>query len=304
MLSITQISSPTLRPIRSGKVREIFDLGDELLMVATDRVSAFDVVLPTGIPDKGKILNQLSAFWFRKLEHIVRHHMITIDDEEIARRLGQDYDETQFRGRCMLVEKCEPYLLECVARRFITGSLYKEYLEAGGVENGAAIHGIFLPKGLRKGDELPETIFTPATKAQSGHDENIDFEEAKKIVGKEIAEKLRDITLRLFDEAREICANAGILLVDTKFEFGERNGEIVWIDEALTPDSSRFWSKADYKPGEPPESLDKQFIRDYLESIHWDKTPPGPELPAEVVEETRARYFEIFRRITGKEPIL
>jgi len=293
-----------MRPMRSGKVREIFDLGDALLMVATDRVSAFDVVLPTGIPDKGKVLNQLSAFWFQRLERVVKHHMITIDDEEIARWLGEHYDEKQFRGRCMLVHKCEPYLLECVARRFITGSLYKEYETAGGVKNGATIHGIHLPKGLRKGDELPETIFTPATKAQSGHDENIDFEQSKAIVGEEIAEKLRAITLRLFDEAREICANAGILLVDTKFEFGERNGEIVWIDEALTPDSSRFWSKADYKPGEPPESLDKQFIRDYLERIPWDKTPPGPELPPDVVEETRARYFEIFRRITGKDPVL
>jgi phosphoribosylaminoimidazole-succinocarboxamide synthase len=308
--AVTEISLGDLKPARRGKVREIFDLGDRLLMVATDRLSAFDVVLPTGIPDRGKVLNQLSAFWFEKLSFLVPHHMITIEDREIAEVLGKNYDEEQLRGRSMLVEKCEPILLECVARGYIEGSLYKEYKEAGGEERGAEIHQISFPPGLKRADRLPEPIFTPATKAQTGHDENISFEEAERLLGKlypgfpNLTGRLRDLTLQLYREASDTCEKAGIILADTKFEFGFCGGEVKLIDEALTPDSSRYWALAEYVPGKAQTSFDKQFVRDYLETVPWDKTPPGPELPEEVVRETRERYLEIFRRLTGREPVL
>lgn len=301
--AVTKIKLPGLRHLRSGKVREIYDLGDKLLMVATDRLSAFDVVMPNGIPDKGKILNQLSAFWFQKLENIVGNHLISISDDSIASELGNAYDASQLRGRCMLVEKCEPILIESVARGYIAGSLYKEYIAEGGAERDIVLHGIKLRKGLLLCDELPEPIFTPATKAQMGHDENISMAQASQIVGLEIAAECKSATLRLFKTAHAICKDAGIILADTKFEFGTCEGTFKLIDEALTPDSSRFWPADEYKPGQHQESLDKQFVRNYLETLDWDKKPPGPVLPEHIVEETRSRYLDIFKRITRRDPI-
>lgn len=304
MKAITSLQLNGLAHVRSGKVREIFDLGDRYLMVATDRISAFDVVLPNGIPDKGKILNQLSAFWFDELSHIVKNHLVTTDDNDVATALGDRYDRDLLFGRCMIVEKCEPLLVECVARKYIAGSLYKDYLAAGGKDRDVRVHGIDFPKGLSLCEELPFPIFTPATKAQSGHDENIDFDSVIAIVGSEVANELRKKTLQLFEHATDVCKQAGILLADTKFEFGLREGDIVLIDEALTPDSSRFWPKDTYEIGKQQESLDKQFIRNYLETLDWDKTPPGPVLPEQVVAESRERYIDIFKRITGRDPVL
>lgn len=302
--AVTTIQLSGLQPIRTGKVREVFDLGENLLMVATDRMSAFDVVLPTGVPDRGKILNQISAFWFRKLEPYTAHHMISTEDDAIAQALGDSWDAEQLRGRSMLVKKCEPILLECVVRGYLAGSLYKEYLAAGGADREVTLHGIQLPAGLRLSDKLPEPIFTPATKAQEGHDENIDMNRAREIVG-DIADYLRDLSLRLYKEASAITEAAGIILADTKMEFGyDAEGEVVLIDEVFTPDSSRFWPRDEWRPGENPPSHDKQFLRDYLETLDWDKTPPGPPIPNEFVLETRARYIEIYRAITGAEPIL
>ncbi len=302
--AVTKVQLPGLQPVRSGKVREVFDLGDSLLMVATDRMSAFDVVLPTGVPDRGKILNQISAFWFRKLESHTPHHMISIEDADLAQALGESWDAAQLRGRSMLVKKCEPILLECVVRGYLAGSLHKEYLAAGGAEHEVTLHGISLPAGLRLSDKLPEPIFTPATKAQEGHDENIDMNRAREIVG-EIADHLRDLSLRLYQEASAVTEAAGIILADTKMEFGhDAHGNLVLIDEVFTPDSSRFWPREEWRPGENPPSHDKQFLRDYLETLDWDKTPPGPPIPDEIALETRARYIEIFRAITGAEPIL
>jgi len=301
--AVTQIELLGVPLARSGKVREVYDLGTTLLMVATDRVSAFDVVLPNGIPDKGKILNQLSAFWFRKLSHIVPNHMITIEDAEIELALRDAYDQ-RLSGRAMLVQKCEPILIESVARSYIAGSLYKEYVGAGGMEQPVTLHNIPLPKGLLLCERLPETIYTPATKAQSGHDENISYEEAARIAGVDTLAQCKMATLRLFQSAQSVCESADILLADTKFEFGMRDGTVTLIDEVLTPDSSRFWPKDKYLPGRNQESLDKQFIRDYLETLDWDKTHPGPMLPDAVVAETRQRYIDIFERITGESPRL
>lgn len=304
MRAVTQVTLSGLRHVRSGKVREIFDLEDSYLMVATDRVSAFDVVLPNGIPDKGKVLNQLSAYWFQRLRSIVPNHILTVDDKEIAGRLGSDYDREQLTGRSMIVRKCEPIPLECVARGFIAGSLFKEYVAAGGETRAVNLHGVDLPAQLRNCERLPEVIFTPATKAAEGHDENISFEQACSIAGEDTASLLREITLNLFKNASKVCEQADILLADTKFEFGVAEGATYLIDEALTPDSSRYWPKATYSAGKPQESLDKQFVRDYLEKLDWNKAAPGPMLPEGIVSETRSRYVEIFRRITKRDPIV
>lgn len=304
MRAVTQVTLSGLRHVRSGKVREIFDLEDSYLMVATDRVSAFDVVLPNGIPDKGKVLNQLSAYWFQRLQSIVPNHILTVDDREIAVRLGSDYDREQLAGRSMIVRKCEPIPLECVARGFIAGSLFKEYVAAGGETRAVNLHGVDLPAQLRNCERLPEVIFTPATKAAEGHDENISFEQACSIAGEDTASLLREITLNLFKSASKVCEQADILLADTKFEFGVAEGATYLIDEALTPDSSRYWPKATYSAGKPQESLDKQFVRDYLEKLDWNKAAPGPMLPESIVSETRSRYVEIFRRITKRDPIV
>ncbi len=304
MTAITQFEIPELKKIRGGKVREVYELGDSLLMVASDRISAFDVIMPNGIPDKGKILNQLSAFWFRKFEHFVPHHMITSNDKEIEEILGDNFFTHSLQGRCMIVKKCEPLPIECVPRAYIAGSLYKEYVASGGHEQDVTIHGINFPKGLKLCDKLPETIFTPATKAQSGHDENIDMRQVEDTIGRELAERLKDLSIQIFEKARVIMEEAGIILADTKFEFGIHNGEVLLIDEVLTPDSSRFWPKETYRSGVAQESLDKQYVRDYLESTNWDKAPPAPVLPDYVVQETRKRYIEIFKKITGQDPAL
>jgi phosphoribosylaminoimidazole-succinocarboxamide synthase len=274
-----------------GKVRDIYDLGDRLLIVASDRLSAFDVVLPTPIPDKGKVLTQLSVFWFETLRNIVPHHVLSTTD--FPARLAPYED--QLRGRAMVVRKTEPLPIECVVRGYLSGSGWKEYKATG------AVCGIRLPAGLRESEKLPEPIFTPATKAQSGHDENISFDDAAKRVGRPVAEKVRAISLEIYKRATELAASRGILIADTKFEFGLLDGDLIWIDEALTPDSSRFWPAEGYAPGQAQPSFDKQYVRDYLESIGWAKTPPGPELPANVVAATSEKYREAYRRLTGHE---
>ncbi|MBS1716868.1 MAG: phosphoribosylaminoimidazolesuccinocarboxamide synthase [Armatimonadetes bacterium] len=279
---------------KQGKVREVYDLGSELLIIATDRISAFDVIMANGIPDKGVVLNQMSAFWFEKLGHLCPTQVISVDDDVIAGRIGQKLPE--LRGRSLLARKAEPFPIECVARGYISGSLLKDYQKFGG-----NVHGLNLPPGLIQSSQLPEPIFTPATKAEEGHDENLSFDEAANLVGKETAEKLREVTLAIFSEAQKHAQSVGLILADTKFEFGLVDGEIIWIDEALTPDSSRYWVADSYEPGKPQPSFDKQFVRDYLETLNWDKRPPGPELPAEIVAKTREKYLEAFRRVTGHE---
>jgi phosphoribosylaminoimidazole-succinocarboxamide synthase len=280
-----------LKPIARGKVRDIYDLGDGLLIVATDRLSAFDVVMPTPIPDKGRVLTQLSLFWFNLLRDLIPNHVLSASQfPSPFDRYGED-----LAGRSMVVRKTQPVPIECVARGYLSGSGWKEYQATG------RVCGVGLPAGLRESDKLPEPIFTPATKAASGHDENISFERAAEIVGQSLAENIRDVTLDIYRHAAAYAEPRGILLADSKFEFGQLNGELMWIDEALTPDSSRFWPAAQYKPGGPQPSFDKQFVRDYLEHIRWPKTPPGPELPPEVVLGTRAKYREAYRILVGRE---
>lgn len=277
-----------------GKVREVYDLGEELLIVATDRISAFDVVMANGIPDKGRILNQMSSFWFEKLADVCQNHVISIDDAEIARRCP--HPQPELAGRAMLAKKAKPLTIECVARGYISGSLYKEYRIQGG-----DIHGLDLPDGLLESSPLPTPIFTPATKAETGHDENISFEQAVDRVGWEVAELVRDWTLELYAEAAEHALTKGLILADTKFEFGLTDDGIIWIDEALTPDSSRYWDANQYQAGQSQPSYDKQYVRDYLETLNWDKLPPGPALPAEVVANTRAKYVQAYELVTGRQ---
>jgi phosphoribosylaminoimidazole-succinocarboxamide synthase len=286
---VSQTDFPGLKLRGRGKVRDIYDLGDRLLIVATDRLSAFDVVLPTPIPDKGKVLTQLSLFWFEKLAHIVPHHLITTRNftGELAPYAAQ------LEGRAMLCRRTDPVPIECVVRGYISGSGWKDY------QKSRAICGIPLPQGLRESDKLPEPIFTPSTKAVTGHDENISFEETVNVVGRPLAEKLRETSLAIYKQARDYAAERGIIIADTKFEFGTRDGELIWIDEALTPDSSRFWPADQYSPGKAQPSFDKQYVRDYLERIGWNKQPPGPALPADVVAATRDKYRESYQRITG-----
>jgi phosphoribosylaminoimidazole-succinocarboxamide synthase len=285
-----------ISPAARGKVRDIYDLGDQLLIVASDRLSAFDVVLPTGIPDKGRVLTQLSLFWFDLLRDVVPNHVISAT--EFPPPFDAHADE--LAGRSMVVRKTQPLPIECVVRGYVSGSGWKDYRAT------AEICGIPLPAGLRESDRLPEPIFTPATKAVSGHDENISFEQAAKLVGNDVAERVRRISIEIYRRAAAYAEPRGIILADTKFEFGllarpHEGTDLIWIDEALTPDSSRFWPAAEYKPGGPQPSFDKQYVRDYLERIHWPKTPPGPELPADVVAATRAKYREAFRILTGSE---
>jgi phosphoribosylaminoimidazole-succinocarboxamide synthase len=283
-----------LAPHRQGKVRDIFDLGDSLLMVATDRISAFDYVLGSGIPDKGKVLTQLSAFWFEKTAGIVPNHLLTLNVHEYPRELRPYADI--LAGRSMLVRKTAPVTIECVARGYLSGSGWKEYVAGG------AVCGIALPRGLRESDRLPEPIFTPATKATTGHDINVSEAEASELVGRELVQQLRRLTLELYRFGAAHAESKGIILADTKFEFGlTDNREIILIDEALTPDSSRYWPQDQYKPGGPQPSFDKQYVRDYLEQIRWNKQPPVPALPEDVVIRTRQKYVEAFRRLTGKE---
>jgi len=280
-----------------GKVRDIYSFPDDpsiLLIVATDRISAFDYVLASGIPDKGKVLTQLSAFWFGESSDIVANHMRStrVDDFPTAARRH----DAVLHGRSMLVRKTEPFPIECVARGYLSGSGWKEYQQTG------SVCGVKLPDGLRESDRLPEPIFTPATKAATGHDINISEDEAGRIVGRETIEKLRNMTLRLYSRGAAHAEHAGIIVADTKFEFGRMaDGEIILIDEALTPDSSRFWPRDIYMPGGPQPSYDKQFVRDYLESIRWNKQPPVPTLPEDVIEKTREKYVQAFRLLTGLE---
>ncbi|CAN5665387.1 phosphoribosylaminoimidazolesuccinocarboxamide synthase [soil metagenome] len=277
---------------RVGKVREVYNLGNELLIVATDRISAFDATMANGIPDKGAILTKMSAFWFEHLKDLGPDHVISFDDGEVQARFPRPQPE--LAKRSMIARKAEPLTIECVVRGYLTGSLYKEYVAGGG-----KIHGLDLPPGLRDGDRLPEPIFTPATKAETGHDENISFAEAASRVGKETAEHVRDRTLAVYARAEAYARERGILLADTKLEFGHTGDGIILIDEVLTPDSSRFWDAALWSPGGPQASFDKQFVRDYLETSGWNKRPPGPVLPEEIVAKTRGRYVEAFERLTG-----
>jgi phosphoribosylaminoimidazole-succinocarboxamide synthase len=288
---ISQTNFPGLKLRARGKVRDIYEVGDKLLIVATDRLSAFDVVLPTPIPDKGKVLTQLSLFWFEKLAGLVSNHIIS------AKNFGGElapYAEA-LEGRAMLVRKTEPAPIECVVRGYISGSGWKDYHKTG------AICGIKLPAGMRESDRLPEPIFTPSTKATTGHDENISFDETVATVGRPLAEKLRDTSLAIYRSAVEHAARRGIIIADTKFEFGLIGDELIWIDEALTPDSSRFWPADEYVPGRTQPSFDKQYVRDYLEKIGWNKQAPGPALPADVVAATQGKYREAYQRITGHE---
>ncbi len=281
-----------ISPAARGKVRDIYDLGDKLLIVASDRLSAFDVVLPTAIPDKGRVLTQLSLFWFDLFRNVIPNHVLSATDFPAAFDAYRD----DLAGRSMVVRKTQPLPIECVVRGYVSGSGWKDYRSTG------KICGIALPAGLQESDRLPEPVFTPATKAVTGHDENISFEQAASLIGKELAERVRAISIEIYRRAAAYAEPRGILVADTKFEFGLLDGkELIWIDEALTPDSSRFWPAAQYKPGGPQPSFDKQFVRDYLERIQWPKTPPGPELPPDVVAATRAKYREAFRILAGHE---
>ena len=281
-------------PKRSGKVRDIFELpDDQLLLVATDRISAFDVVMPNGIPDKGRVLTQISAFWFRELGDVCKNHIVSMAMKD----LPEEFQSEEMDGRFMLCKKTEVVPIECVIRGYLAGSGWKEYQESG------TVCGVALPEKLKEGSQLPEPIFTPATKAELGdHDENITFERACEIVGEETMTDLRDKAMGLYLKARDYAAEKGIILADTKFEFGrDADGEIIVIDEILTPDSSRFWPADTWKPGRSQPSFDKQFVRDYLDKIKFDRTPPGPTLPADIVQKTRARYIEAYTRLTGQK---
>jgi phosphoribosylaminoimidazole-succinocarboxamide synthase len=289
--TLSQTSIPGLPLWRRGKVRDVYDLGDRLLIVATDRVSAFDVVLPTPIPTKGTVLTQLSLFWFRLLADVVPNHVITADVAEYPSELHAVRD--QLEGRSMLVRKTEAFPVECVARGYLAGSGWKDY------QRTRAVCGIALPAGLRESDRLEHPLFTPSTKAEAGHDENISFEQMSDIVGAGRAAQLRDLTLELYRRARAHAEGCGILLADTKLEFGLSEGRVIWIDEAFTPDSSRFWPRDAYQPGQAQPSFDKQYVRDYLETLQWEKRPPGPPLPDDVVTRTREKYLEAYARLTG-----
>ncbi len=281
-----------------GKVRDIYQVGDDLLIVATDRISAFDYVLASGIPDKGKVLTQLSAFWFDRMDDLVPHHLIATDVAKMPAVLQPHRDV--LKGRTMLCRRTRPIPIECVARGYLSGSGWKEYQQTG------SVCGVKLPAGLRESDRLPEPIFTPATKAESGHDVNISEDEAAKIIGRDLATRLRQLTLEIYRRGCEHAESKGIIIADTKFEFGligagDPSRDVVLIDEVLTPDSSRFWPKDRFKPGQGQPSFDKQYVRDYLEEIRWNKQPPVPALPDTVVQKTREKYIEAFRRLSGRE---
>src|SRR5260370_30877770 len=286
------IDLPGIQKLRSGKVREVFDLGDTPLFVATDRIAAFDVILPDPIPKKGAVLNQLSAFWFRRFQKVV-NHFVTSDFDKFPNELKK-FSE-QLAGRSMIVRKTKPLPVECVVRGYLAGSGWREYQES------QSVCGIKLPAGLRLASQLPEPIFTPATKAEEGHDENIDMKRCAQILGQELADRVKTLSLEIYSRGRDHAAQQGIIVPDTNFEFGTVDGDLLLIDECLTPDSSRFWPKDQYVVGQSPPSFDKQFVRDYLETLDWDKTPPAPRLPKEVIEKTSAKYLEAFRRLTGSD---
>lgn len=313
--TVLQLELPGIKKLKSGKVREIFQLefaftgdvergkwelelfelgeGDKILIGATDRISAFDVIMPTGIPNKGRVLATLSTFWFEKTAGIIPNHLLTSDFTKFPTAL-QRY-RPLLEGRSMIVRKCEPLPIECVVRGYLAGSGWKEYNQS------QSVCGIKLPAGLTESAELPEPIFTPATKAETGHDENISFEQAKQIVGDKIAEQVREASLKIYNFARDYARQRGIIIADTKFEFGLHDGKLILIDEVLTPDSSRFWPFDDYRAGRSQVSFDKQFVRDYLDKLDWNKTPPGPNLPDDVVARTSAKYLEAYERLTGRK---
>jgi phosphoribosylaminoimidazole-succinocarboxamide synthase len=288
----SSIDLPGIKKLRSGKVREVFDLGETLLFVATDRLSAFDVILPDPIPHKGAVLNQLSAFWFERFRKI-DNHFVKADFDEFPQELRPFRD--QLAGRSMIVRKTRPLPVECVVRGYLAGSGWKEYRES------QSVCGEKLPPGLKLASQLPEPIFTPATKSDAGHDLNIDMKECRQILGNEMAERVRGLSLQIYAGGRDHAAGRGIIVADTKFEFGVVDGKLLLIDECLTPDSSRFWPKDQYAVGQSPPSFDKQFVRDYLETLDWDKTPPAPSLPQDVIAKSSTKYVEAFERLTGEK---
>ena len=290
---LLQLDLPGVPKVKSGKVREVFDLGDRLLFVATDRISAFDCILPNGIPRKGEVLTQISHFWFGQTAQLVPNHLLAQTDAPLPPLL-QPF-AAQLARRSMIVKKATPLTIECVVRGYLAGSGWKEY------QRSQTVCGLKLPAGLKESAELPEPIFTPATKAETGHDENIPFEVAAQLVGADIAERARDLSLRIYHFARDYARKRGIIIADTKFEFGLFEGELLLIDEVLTPDSSRFWPAAQYQPGQSQPSFDKQFVRDYLETLDWNKTPPAPALPPLILSRTQAKYLEAYERLTGKK---
>jgi phosphoribosylaminoimidazole-succinocarboxamide synthase len=288
---VLKTEMPDIGEPRRGKVRDIYDLGEHLLLIATDRISAFDVVLPNGIPGKGKVLTQISLFWFRQMENIVANHIVAMSVDKYPERVRKYHEILE--GRSFLVKKAEPLPVECIVRGYLAGSGWKEYREQG------TVCGVTLPKGFIESSRLPEALYTPSTKADKDHDINISFEEVVRLVGKEKAERLRELSMRIYGKAWEIAEQKGIIIADTKFEFGISQGELILIDELLTPDSSRFWSMGDYQPGRGQDSYDKQIVRDYLLTLDWDKTYPGPVLPEEIVSKTAARYREIMEILTS-----
>ena len=290
---LLETSIPYLKLHNKGKVREIFEIDGNLLLVATDRISAFDVILPNGIPHKGKVLTQMSEFWFELIGELTENHLITTSIDEIDKITEEDRD--LLRGRSMLVKKVDVIPVECIVRGYIAGSGWKDY------KKNNAICGISLPGDLKESDKLPEPIFTPSTKAESGHDENISFEEAVKTTGKELAEEIRQKSIAIYKKASEYALTKGIIISDTKFEWGKYGDKVILIDEVLTPDSSRFWPMESYSPGKPQPSFDKQFVRDYLESCGWDKNPPPPLLPEDIIRTTSEKYLEAYTKLTGKE---
>jgi phosphoribosylaminoimidazole-succinocarboxamide synthase len=310
---VLQLDLPGIKKARSGKVREVFDLGDAFLLVASDRISAFDVIMPNGIPRKGEVLTQISHFWFDKFASLVPNHLLRRADEPLGIPALAGLPAAQLadlQRRSMVVKKARPLAIECIVRGYLSGSGWKEY------KKSQTVCGIPLPAGLTESAELPEPIFTPSTKAEAGHDENISFEEACKIVGTDLATQARDLSLKIYKAGRDYARQRGIIIADTKFEFGlesggdasspsgsgaSPHGKLILIDEVLTPDSSRFWPADQYAPGKGQPSFDKQFVRDYLETLTWDKTPPGPTLPDDVVARTSAKYLEAYERLTGRK---
>ncbi len=283
--ALLKLEIPELTKVKSGKVREVFDMGEHFLFVASDRISAFDVIMPNGIPRKGEVLTQISHFWFDKYADLVPNHRVAD---------GLPDNLAHLASRSMVVKKAEPLNIECIVRGYIAGSGWKEYKREG------TVCGIQLPEGLKESAELEQPLFTPSTKADEGHDENISFEKTVEIEGREVAEKVRDLSLQIYTEARNYARERGIIIADTKFEFGKLGDELILIDEVLTPDSSRFWPLDEYEPGRGQHAFDKQFVRDYLETLDWDKTPPGPTLPDEIIERSQGRYLEAYEKLTGK----
>ncbi len=289
---LTQTDCPELKLINRGKVRDIYDLGEHLLIVTSDRISAFDVIMGEGIPQKGYVLTEISKFWFEQMADLIPNHLISTNVDDFPEITHQYRD--QLEGRSMLTKKAQPLPIECIVRGYLSGSGWKEYQSQG------SLCSIPLPAGLVQSDKLPETLFTPSTKAELGeHDENISFDKAVELCGKDIAEQVRDISITIYERARDLAATKGIIIADTKFEFGMMDGQLIWIDEALTPDSSRFWPKDQYQPGGPQPSFDKQFLRDYLETLDWGKKAPAPQLPEEIARKTGEKYLEALKQLTA-----